>query len=242
MEDRECCDFPSALEGFSLCFRLPCCVSDYREPIETESYRKGRPSTASRRKLTPEAGEDPETQRQAMDEDDIVTTPVQPRRKEGQIRPKSRLGRQRPKPSQSRDNFHMSHSNSQSAEPLEIEGICRSSFDEHCDDILEDMQRPTTSRGKRQSFDLGSPEVMTPVTPNRDHRRPRTGHRRDSISNLVYRRPPSALSSPSLTPSPPPAPVQYARPKSGMGHQRRRPSSHDAGNVTENTFRARTYI
>jgi len=209
-------------------------LSDYREPAETESYRKARPNTSSRRTVAQETHAELNSQRQAMDESDIISMPAQPRRKEGQARPKSRLGRQRPKDTQSHDNYQDTSRSTVRRPSLEIEGICRASFD----DPSDDPQRPRTSRGDRSSSDLRSPEVMTPVTPNSEYRRPQTGYRRDSTSK--YRRTPPAMSSPSLSPSPPPQPLpsQYARPKSSMGRQRRRPSSQDAGMVIENVLKA----
>ena len=215
--------------------------SDYREPVETESYRKARPNTSSRRKAAQEASAELDSQTQAMEESDVISLPAQPRRREGQARPKSRLGRQRPQDTQSHDNYHMTHNASQGTDrrpSLEIEGICQSSFDDPSDEPLGDAQRPRTSRGDRSSSDLRSPEVMTPVTPNSEYRRPQTGYRRDSVSK--YRRTPPAMSSPSLSPSPPPPPLpsQYARPKSSMGRQRRRPSSQDAGMGIEHVLKA----
>ena len=215
-------------------------LSDYREPVETEPYRKARPNTSSRRKVAQETAAELDSQTQAMDESDVISMPAQPRRREGQARPKSRLGRQRPKDTQSHDNYHITHDVSRGTErrpSLEIEGICRSSFDDPSEEPQGETHRPRTSRGDRSSSDLRSPEVMTPVTPNSEHRRPQTGYRRDSVGK--YRRTPPAVSSPSLSPSPPPAPLpsQYARPKSSMGRQRRRPSSQDAGMVIENVHK-----
>ena len=170
-----------------------------------------------------------------MDKDNTVGVPMQPRRKEGLVRPKSRLGRRQPQDTKSHDNYHVSQDISHIAErqpSAEIQRISLSSVDEPDSyaDPLEDMHRPTTSRGGRSSlFDLGPTEAMTPPTPNCEQARPLTGRRRDSARDVGYANTPSTLSSPSLTPSPPP--VHYARPKSGMGRQRRRRNTHDAGNI-----------
>ena len=156
------------------------------------------------------------------------------------MRPKSRLGRRRTQDTKSHDNYHVSHDISQLTErrpSTEIQRISLSSVDEPDSlvDPLEDMQRPTTSRGGRaSSFDLGPTKPMTPPNPNCEQARPQTGRSRDSASNLGYANTPCTLSSSSLTPSPPP--LQHARPKSGMGRQRRRRNTHDAGNITESTI------